>query len=88
MSTNDKLDNIKQSELKLSHVEGHRGRLSFISDVIKYYGKYRDFDELVDWQLDLFCDEYIDPRTFVRTCNDPAHRIRNAMIRWNIDHAK
>lgn len=82
----DKLKMMRLSELKMSYVEYHTSRLMFIDAVIKRIGIDPNFDALVKTQLDLFCGDYLDPRTFVVTCNDPKHKIRNALIAWNIDH--
>jgi hypothetical protein len=83
------LKKIRDTEVKLAHVEGHDSRLAFIDTVIRCYNEDDlVFNDLVNRQLSLWCDGYVYPRTFYDVCNEPRHRIRNMLLVWHIDHRK
>ena len=83
------LKRIREQELKMAHVEGHTSRLAFIDTVIRCYNEDDlTFNDLVDRQLSLWCDGYVDSRTFYAVCNEPRHRVRNMLLVWHIDHRK
>ena len=81
-----RLTEIFQQEQGLAHIELHDAREAFIRRVDECYGIDQGFDALVDGQLAMYVDEYVDPRTFYAVCNEPRHRIRNMLLCWDIDH--
>ena len=85
MTTRERLQQLYKDVLYGGYTNAKDSRVAFISDVLARYGKYPEFDKLVDAQVALFCGE-ISPHKFVTICNSPTHAIRNKLITWYIDH--
>jgi hypothetical protein len=80
-----RLAGMRKQALMYPNLQAHESRLTFIDDVIGLCRKDAGFAELVNGVLNNYVNEP-DPVTFHGVCNHPAHKVRNRMITWYIDH--
>lgn len=75
---------IKDREVGLSHMEGHKVRMAWIERVLECC-RADDFKFLIGDQLELYCD-YPRLDELMEACNTPKHLVRNRLITFEIDH--
>jgi len=80
------LESMLDYEMQLEHVEDHVVRREVLKTIISKLGIDPRFDGLLELQLTLFVDLWVDPRDFVAVVNNPRHVIRQFLLSWNIDH--